>query len=76
MRLNDSATANTGRAHACSLMGAVDDSPNSLQIGIPAPLGYIMSVADIVAKKRAFPADVTTRCHNRLLRYSPKKTGL
>jgi hypothetical protein len=48
-------------------MGSIDDGPNSLKIGIPPPLGDVMSVTDVVAKQRTFPANITARCHDDLL---------
>jgi hypothetical protein len=56
-------------------VGTVDNGPNSLKIGVPATLGNVMGVADIIAKKRPFAADITTCCHDGLLNALSKTTN-
>jgi hypothetical protein len=34
------------------------------QIDVPAPLGHVVGVADVISKLRAFPADITYLCHD------------
>jgi hypothetical protein len=49
-------------------MGSVDDCPDSLKIGVPSPLGDVMSMAHVVAKQGTFPANITACCHDDLLK--------
>ena len=49
-------------------MGSVDDGPDSLKIGVPPPLGDVMSMAHVVAKQGTFPANITACCHDDLLK--------
>jgi hypothetical protein len=58
------ATSNAGRADAKSLVGSVNNCTNPLKVGVPAALGDVMSVADIVAKKWAPAANIATGCHD------------
>ena len=50
MRLDDSSSPDAGSANTSSLMRSVDDCPNSLKIGVPSPLGDVMSMAHVVSK--------------------------
>ena len=68
MRLNHSAGPDTGGANASSLVGSIDDGPDSLKIGIPSPLGDVMSMAHVVAKQGTFSANITACCHDDLLK--------
>lgn len=68
VRLNHSAGPDASSADACSFMGSVDDSPNSLKIGVPTPLGNVVGMAHIVSKQGALPANITACCHDDLLR--------
>ena len=49
-------------------MGSVDDCPDSLKIGVPSPLGDVMSMAHVVAKQGTFSANITACCHDDLLK--------
>ena len=49
-------------------MGSVDDGPDSLKIGVPPPLGDVMSMAHVVAKQGTFSANITACCHDDLLK--------
>ena len=49
-------------------MGSIDDCPNSLKIGIPSPLGDVMSMAHVVSKQGTFSANITACCHDDLLK--------
>ena len=49
-------------------MSSVDDGPDSLKIGIPPPLGDVMSMAHVVAKQGTFSANITACCHDDLLK--------
>lgn len=68
MRLDDSSGPDAGGTHTSSLMGSVDDGPDSLKIGVPPPLGDVMSMAHVVAKQGTFPANITACCHDDLLK--------
>lgn len=45
---------NAGRADQHFLGAPIIQGPDTLQIGIETPLGYIMGVADIIANDRFF----------------------
>jgi hypothetical protein len=48
-------------------MGSTNDGANPLKIGIPSPLGDVMSMAHVVAKQGTFSANITACCHDDLL---------
>lgn len=68
MRLNHSAGPDASGADACSLVGSIDDGADPLKIGVPSPLGDVMSVAHVVAEQRTFSAYITACCHDDLLK--------
>ena len=68
MRFDDSSGPDAGGTHTSSLMGSVDDGPDSLKIGVPSPLGDVMSMAHVVSKQGTFSANITACCHDDLLR--------
>ena len=68
MRFDDSSGPDTGGTHTSPLMGSVDDCPDSLKIGVPSPLGDVMSMAHVVAKQGTFSANITACCHDDLLK--------
>ena len=68
MRFDDSSGPDAGGTHTSSLMGSVDDCPDSLKIGVPSPLGDVMSMAHVVAKQGTFSANITACCHDDLLK--------
>jgi hypothetical protein len=49
-------------------MSSVDDCPDSLKIGVPSPLGDVMSMAHVVAKQGTFTTNITACCHDDLLK--------
>ena len=49
-----------------ALRGAVHDRPDPLHVGVPAPLGATVGVAQAHAEPRRLAADVTDRCHRAL----------
>jgi len=53
-------------------MPAVHNGPDTLQVHVPTPLGYVVGVADLVAKARSFAANFTYSCH--LSRFSNLST--
>ena len=68
MRFDDSSGPDAGSTDTSSLMGSVDDCPDSLKIGVPSPLGDVMSMAHVVAKQGTFSANITACCHDDLLK--------
>lgn len=42
---------------------SLHNGANRAQIYVPAPLGHVMSVADIVSKLRPFAANFAYACH-------------
>ncbi len=68
VRLNYPAGPDTGGANTSSFMGSIDDGPDSLKIGVPSPLGDVMSMAHVVAKQGTFSANITACCHDDLLK--------
>jgi len=68
MRFDDSSGPDAGGTHTSSLMSSVDDGPDSLKIGVPSPLGDVMSMAHVVSKQGTFSANITACCHDDLLR--------
>ena len=68
MRLDDSSSPDAGGTHTSSLMGSVDDCPDSLKIRVPSPLGDVMSMAHVVAKQGTFSTNITACRHDHLLK--------
>ena len=67
MRFYDSATSNARGANSGPLMGSIDDQPDALKVRIPAPLGDIIRMADIIAECRGLATNLTSSCHVSLL---------
>src|SRR6266852_433898 len=65
--LFDLAVANAGRADANPLGGALDDGPHRLQVQIPAALGDIVGVTDLVAELGTAATHIANSCHYRNL---------
>jgi len=63
LRFNYFAAAQAGRADADAFGRGADFSPHRAQIHVPAPLGDIVGVADVVAELRPFTANITYLCH-------------
>ena len=61
--LLDLARLDAAGADPNALRGAVHHSLDRLQIHIPAPLGHVMRVRNVVAKLRPFAANITYLCH-------------
>jgi hypothetical protein len=53
-----------GGAHAHTLMRSLHDRAYRAQIHVPAPLGDVMGVADVVSKLRPFAAHFAYACHD------------
>src|SRR5215218_8835863 len=62
-RLLDPITLEALGAHPNPLDRAIDAHPHGLQVRIPAPLGSIVGVADVVAGDRPFRAERAYPCH-------------
>lgn len=67
MRFDSATRPDAGSTNPGPLMGSVDHNPNSLQIGVPASLGDIMSVTDVISEKRPFTTDFAASRHSNLL---------
>ena len=66
-RLGDPVTLQALRAHPDALGRALDQHPHRLQIRIPAALGSIVGVADVVAGDRPLAAHGAHPCHSSIL---------
>jgi hypothetical protein len=68
LRLNDFAAAQAGGAYAHLLAVArtLYLSADWAQIDVPAPLGHIVGVADVVSATRRLAANLTYLCHDFL----------
>jgi hypothetical protein len=71
-RFLDPARAYTAGTNANALCPTRRLDPSPLQVWIPAPLGDVVRVADVVAVSGPFPTNLTAFGHNRLpLRAKP-----
>ncbi len=64
LRLNDFAAAQAGGANADPLARALHLGVNRAQIDVPAPLGHVVGVADVISKLRPFAAYFANLCHH------------
>ena len=76
MRFYNPATSNARGANSSPFMGSIDDQSDSLKIRVPAPLGDIVSMADIVAECRSLATNLTSSCHVTLLSNNKKRPTL
>jgi hypothetical protein len=60
VRLGDPSVADAGCANPRALVSSINHDPNPLQVGIPTPFGYVVGMAHIISKNRAFAADLTS----------------
>jgi hypothetical protein len=67
MRFYDSATTNARGANSGPLMGSVDDQPDALKIRVPAALGDIICMANIITECWGLATNLTSSCHVSLL---------
>lgn len=65
--LDDFAGADAAGAGADLFVGAFHFRLYRAQVDVPAPLGNVVGVADVVAELRPFAADVTYASHNKNL---------
>ena len=61
---NDFAGTQAAGADANALTLAGNLGVYRTQINVPAPLGHVMSVADVVSRLRPLAADFTYLCHD------------
>jgi len=61
--LHHFAAAQTGRADADVLGCGSNFGVDRAQIDVPAPLTYIVGVADGISELRPLAADITNSCH-------------
>ena len=64
LRLNDFAAAQAGSANADPLARALHFGVDWAQINVPAPLGHVVGVADVISKLRPLAADFANLCHD------------
>jgi hypothetical protein len=64
LRFDYFAAAQAGRADAHVLPLSIHLGVHRAQIDVPAPLGDVMGVADMVSRLRLFAADFTLLCHD------------
>ena len=63
----DLVVANAGGANANPPRGAIDDRANALQVDVPAPVGHIVGVTDLMPELRATPTYIAYFCHSVIL---------
>jgi len=66
LALEDFAGLDAARANANALANAVDLGFDRLQVRVPAAARYVVRVRNVVAELRAFAADITYLCHDKL----------
>ena len=64
LRFRDFAAAYAGRADAHALGGRAHASVHRTQVNVPAPLGDVMRVTDVISRLRLLAADVALLCHD------------
>jgi hypothetical protein len=62
-RFPDAITLQALRADPDPARGAIDQDAHGLEVGIPAPLGSIIGVADVIAGNRPLGAHGAHPCH-------------
>jgi len=63
LRLGDFAALDAVGADADALCRSVDERMDGLKIRAPTAPGYVVGVRDVIAKLRAFAANVAYLCH-------------
>ena len=64
LRLDDFAATQAGGADAQALGSAIDLRAHRAEVHVPATLGDVMRVADVVPELRPFAAHFTNLCHD------------
>ena len=62
----DFAAAQAGSAHANALGCSLHPGVNRTKIDVPAPLGDVVGVADVISKLRSLAAHIAYACHETL----------
>ena len=62
--LNDLSTAQAGGADAHTFVARTGLGMNRAEVDVPAPLGHVMRVTDVIARARLLAADLTYLCHS------------
>ena len=65
LRFNDFAAAQAGGANANPFVAALQFGVDRAQVDVPATLGHIVGVADVISELRPFAADVANSCHKQ-----------
>ena len=63
LRFHHFAAAQAGCANSNALGSAFHPSVNRTQIYIPAPLGHVVGVTDVISKLRSLAAKIAYLCH-------------
>jgi hypothetical protein len=66
LRFDYFAATQAGRADADTPGRRTHFGVDRAQVDVPAPLGHVVSVADIVPELRPLAADITNMCHGLL----------
>ena len=66
LRFNHFAAAQAGGADADAFGGGAHFGVDRAQVDVPAPLGHVVGVADIVSELRPLAAEITNMCHGLL----------
>ena len=69
----DFSVADTGRARTNVLAGPIENRANTLQVYIPATVGHVVRVTDLVSKLRTLAANFTYSCHKPLVYHGTLK---
>ena len=64
LRLNDFTAAQAGGADADPLARTLHLGVHRAQVDVPAPLGHVVGVADVISKLRPFAAYFANLCHD------------
>jgi hypothetical protein len=63
LRFGDFTALDAGSAHAHPFWSAIYKGLHGLQVYIPAAASNVVCVRDVIAKARAFAADIACLCH-------------
>jgi hypothetical protein len=66
LRLDDLTGFDASSADANALVAAINFSLDRAKIYVPATLGHVVRMRDLVTELRAFAADFTYLCHDKL----------
>ena len=66
LAFDDFSGLDAARAHADALAATVDLGLHGLKVDVPPATGGVVGVRDVIAKLRAFAAEITFLCHDLL----------